>query len=952
MARDIEKNISQLVQNQFPSFYKEEGEMFIAFIKAYYEWLETPQFLDEDGDVVQNTSDTLYHSRRLTDYRDIDKTVDAFILDFKNKYLTDIQFNVATNKRLFIKNALEFYRAKGTPRAIDLFFKLVYGIEARVYLPSDDIFRLSDNEWSDERYLEVAPAKTNVNFVGKQVFGEVSQTSAFCEKLIRVKKGTVYTEVLYLTGLSGAFITGETVSAFDDDPASDIKYQNKHIGSLSAFNIVSSDPNFEVGENVYVKTGSGKKGRAVVTAVTTAVGVVNFNFVNGGWGYSNKAQIIGSDRTLKFDNVSFTNEGWFYHNEPFEQFGLLKQDLVRFNLNTSNTTSETDALALPIGTEITITVGDNAGSNVVWEGVLVEKSLPNSTLDVNYVRASYSNTAAGVTLTDDGRDLYGNTEITMIFGDDNGNTVQIDVTNTIPVEISVEGNVIATSNTFTLDYTTTDELAFETGEVFYQKDPEYGHIYSTAEFLESYSESTKNFMTLQATRGYFRTNQPFYRLSGNTAYTLNGMSNVAVGMIGGRSGTELNFRLNANTYTANVQLGTHCAGSSNNKTSTYTSEAAFKISAFDETKSYFNYETTDKNGNPLEISEIGLDTIIDEVANVDSADPGLSPIFYISNGSIIEYGNTTLADALNYTQTAVEIGEIQSIVVSAPGEGYGDDPFFIVYDPLAYHTERYDFYIKYVSEDDEDLNKAYLEGEIIRVTGRDGAKARITKYIQSTREIYATRLSYTSNNELFYTTNDFRNGDTITGEVSGISAIIERVDETRYKPRVGLNADVQSTALSGAGFATDLQILDSGFGYIGKIKDPATNEFVKGEELVLASVNDSSKEISAKGYLGQNGVAPGTHPNRRSFLSSDKYIPDNDFYQEYSYQVLSALPFSKYKKTLIDVLHLAGSKPFGGYVGTSEVSVDITPTDLISTFDIKSFTLFANENTFYEHTVA
>ena len=37
----IEKSISQYVSRQFPAFYKEEGETFIAFVKAYYEWLES-----------------------------------------------------------------------------------------------------------------------------------------------------------------------------------------------------------------------------------------------------------------------------------------------------------------------------------------------------------------------------------------------------------------------------------------------------------------------------------------------------------------------------------------------------------------------------------------------------------------------------------------------------------------------------------------------------------------------------------------------------------------------------------------------------------------------------------------------------------------------------------------------------------------------------------------------
>jgi hypothetical protein len=72
--KDIEKNISTLIQSQFPSFYNEEGEMFIAFVKAYYEWLE------ENGN-------TLYHSRRLLEYSDVDRTLDTFIKQFKEQYL-------------------------------------------------------------------------------------------------------------------------------------------------------------------------------------------------------------------------------------------------------------------------------------------------------------------------------------------------------------------------------------------------------------------------------------------------------------------------------------------------------------------------------------------------------------------------------------------------------------------------------------------------------------------------------------------------------------------------------------------------------------------------------------------------------------------------------------------------------------------------------------------------
>ena len=960
MAIDIDKNISQLIANQFPDFYKEEGELFIAFVKAYYEWLESETYIDKtDPDAnnwveVVNESAVLHNSRKLPEYRDIDKTIEAFILDFKNKYLSDIQFNVATNKRLFVKNALEFYRAKGTPRAIDLFFKLVYGLEAKTYLPSDDLFRLSDNSWTNERYLEIKADKSNINFVGKTVFGSVSGASAYAEKLIRVKSDTKFIEVLYLSGLNGEFQTDELIYAYEDLEIGDIEYRNKVIGSLTTFEITSSDPGFEVGETVYVKRGSGKKAKAVVTAVQKTVGIVDFNFVHGGWGYSQDTNIISSDKVLTLKDVEFTNNGYYYHNAPFRQFGIVKQDLARFEIAESDTTTIID---LQLGDVVQATVGDVEGANVVWEASIADKSIPNNYLVLNYTKSDYSNTADGVTLTDDGRELTGNTLFTTLYATSDGNTVSVPINNAeFSTDVSVNGNVISVANTLTVQYTTTDSGdAVERNELFYQYIPNTDQVFAVAEIRNAFTEATDFFFDVQMQEGYFRSDLPLYRATSNTQYDIVKLSNVVVGLIAGTTGTELNFRAYANTYSSNAQLGTVALAHANNTQSTFATRAAFRPSGFLNTKSYFSYETEDREGAPLEINEIGLDTIIQETANVDAADPGNSAIEHIASGNTIGYVSTLLEDALNYTQTAISLGSISSIVVTSPGESYGGDPLFIGYDPLAYHTERYDFYIKYKSEGDDDVLKAFQEGEIIQVgVGDVDTKAKIFKFSQSTREIWATRLSFTGgtgNTELFWTTDDFRINDTIVGQTSGIAAVIEEVDELRRLPRTGLNLDVTGRAISDDGFATEISVIDSGFGYTGKRIDTTIDQYVKGEEMVLASIADNDKEINAIGYLAKQGVAPGIHPSRRSFLSSDKYLHDNDFYQEYSYQVLTALPFTKYKNTLIDVLHLAGSKPFGGYLGTSIAQLEITPTQTTSTFNIKRFNVFVNENTFYSNTV-
>ena len=70
MEFPVEKFISNFVQNQFPSFYQEEGEDFVLFMKAYYEWLES-------------SGKPIYEARRLYDYRDIDNTLEEFLEYFQ-----------------------------------------------------------------------------------------------------------------------------------------------------------------------------------------------------------------------------------------------------------------------------------------------------------------------------------------------------------------------------------------------------------------------------------------------------------------------------------------------------------------------------------------------------------------------------------------------------------------------------------------------------------------------------------------------------------------------------------------------------------------------------------------------------------------------------------------------------------------------------------------------------
>ena len=153
------KDISQLIETQFPDIYREEGEVLIAFTKAYYEFLE---------------SDNRYASkisRQMFDIRDIDTSMDDFLKSFKETYLADFPFKFKTDTKFAIKNIVNYYRTKGSKESLSLLMKLLFEEEVSVYYPGEDVLKPSDSDWYKPSYLEVTVSSRNASFLNKEITG-------------------------------------------------------------------------------------------------------------------------------------------------------------------------------------------------------------------------------------------------------------------------------------------------------------------------------------------------------------------------------------------------------------------------------------------------------------------------------------------------------------------------------------------------------------------------------------------------------------------------------------------------------------------------------------------------------------------------------------------------------------------------------------------------------------
>jgi hypothetical protein len=271
----IEKYISPFIAQQFPQFYRAEGPNFIAFVKAYYEWLE-------------QSNQTIGHARRLLDYNDVDETLPEFVKYFTNQFIADLPENSIVDKRLLIKHILNLYQSKGTKRAHELLFRLIFGEDIEIYIPGEYIFRPSDNTWKIPSYIEVSYNANLAKIVGTEIQTPDKTGTAIVNNFSKKIVNGRTVNILELDGIRGKFLLGDKIYQTNGTA---ITSANAPIitGSLSGIAISQGGTGYSVGDILNV-TGSGIQAKAkVVSVIDEFTGAISFLLVDGGTGYSTNA---------------------------------------------------------------------------------------------------------------------------------------------------------------------------------------------------------------------------------------------------------------------------------------------------------------------------------------------------------------------------------------------------------------------------------------------------------------------------------------------------------------------------------------------------------------------------------------------------------------------------------------------------------------------------------------
>lgn len=270
MSIDENRHLSDLVPNRLPEFVRVDHPTLVAFLSAYYEWLD-----------LRRNEGLILSPMAMRDIPDVDRTMDQFVAKFKKEYLFQFPETLAVSKdtglpvdeRKLVKNIKQFYRAKGTEKSYEFLFRILYDTAVEFYYPKTDILQASSGKWVQNNYLRVSNDLGDTiyrvagnNIVQRDRSGKVVATARVISVTV-YQKGNFTVAELLITGRNGTFRTESEYSLEFNDGLSTYR-ERKVYSVISSVNITDGGEGYRPGDKITFVPASGDSGQRAYGTVT------------------------------------------------------------------------------------------------------------------------------------------------------------------------------------------------------------------------------------------------------------------------------------------------------------------------------------------------------------------------------------------------------------------------------------------------------------------------------------------------------------------------------------------------------------------------------------------------------------------------------------------------------------------------------------------------------------
>jgi hypothetical protein len=266
--------ISSLVAGQVPEFVREDNQTFVAFLKAYYQYLEST-------------------SPDLKDLRDLDTTLESFIQHFRNEVGLNLPTQINGNPRFLLQKIKDQYLAKGSEASYKLLFRLLFDKEVSIDYPSKQVFRVSDGKWNQDVSIIAKVTSGHPDQVVGKLIDVVTPTKIIRVQIdrrqyieIEVERVVEIAEDIYEFYVDRRFFGNVGIGDRLRYKTEDIYFTADILSTTSSLKVLSPGTGFKVGQLYPIRNGKGAGSIMKITRTNAQGGILDAEFIKFGTGYS------------------------------------------------------------------------------------------------------------------------------------------------------------------------------------------------------------------------------------------------------------------------------------------------------------------------------------------------------------------------------------------------------------------------------------------------------------------------------------------------------------------------------------------------------------------------------------------------------------------------------------------------------------------------------------------
>jgi len=265
------RTLSSLVSSQLPEFVREDNQTFVAFLEAYYEYLENTNGND------------------LKTIGDIDTTLESFIKHFRNEVAVNFP-NPVIDERFLLQHMKDHYLAKGSEASFKFLFRVLFNKDVTLEYPSRQMLRASDGRWNQDVSIFARVNAGNADTIIGRVVDVVTPNRTIRLQIDRRQYVEVEIDriVLIADGIYEFFIDRKFFG--DISPGDRIRYEDTFdatiLSTTSKVTIQQKGKRFRLGDLYEIKNGDGAGSILKVSGIDSVGGINSIEFVKYGINYA------------------------------------------------------------------------------------------------------------------------------------------------------------------------------------------------------------------------------------------------------------------------------------------------------------------------------------------------------------------------------------------------------------------------------------------------------------------------------------------------------------------------------------------------------------------------------------------------------------------------------------------------------------------------------------------